>query len=150
MHHVLNSIIFVAVGVMLSAAATPAGDLASYRWKNRILLVFSPSESDPDFAAFNRSVERERPEVKDRDLVVFRLFEKAPSRVEQQPLQPEEADRLRRRFGVRTGRLTVILIGKDGGVKWEREHRATLKEIFDRIDSMPMRRQEMKQKRQQQ
>jgi hypothetical protein len=147
--HPLNSFIVAAAGVILTAATAAAADLTPYRWQNRILLVFSPTESYPDYAAFNRSLERERPEVKDRDLVVFRLFEKAPSRVEQQTLLPEDADRLRRRFGVRTGRLTVILIGKDGGVKWQREHRATLKEIFERIDRMPMRRQEMREKGQQ-
>jgi hypothetical protein len=61
-------------------------------------------------------------------------------------LSPEDTQKLRRRFGVRPGRFTVILIGKDGGVKMLREDRVELQEIFDLIDSMPMRQQEMQEK----
>ena len=147
MHQRLNIFIGIVVAAMAAIPPASGSDPASYRWKNRLLLVFSPSESEPDYAAFDRSLTRERPEVVDRDLVVFRIFEKGTSRVEQKPLPPEDAERLRRRFGIRSGRLTVILIGKDGGIKMVREDRAALGEIFERIDSMPMRRQEMREKR---
>ena len=36
----------------------------------------------------------------------------------------------------------ILLIGKDGGVKFEGENR-TLQQIFNQIDTMPMRRNEM-------
>jgi hypothetical protein len=40
----------------------------------------------------------------------------------------------------------VILIGKDGGEKLSREEGTTLGEIFGLIDTMPMRRREMRRK----
>ncbi len=146
MQHLLKPFIILAVGAVLTTPTAWGTDLKSYRWKNRLLLVFSPAESNPDFAAFDRSLTMQDPEVKDRDLIVFRVFEKDPSRLEKQPLAPEDADKLRRRFKAAPGRFTVILIGKDGGVKMVREHRAALAEIFDLIDSMPMRQQEMREK----
>jgi hypothetical protein len=79
-------------------------------------------------------------------LIVFRVFEDGPSRVQEKPLSSEEAEALRRRFSVQSGRFAVILIGKDGGVKMVREHEADLQEIFDRIDAMPMRQREMREK----
>ena len=121
-------------------------DLDTYRWKNRLLLVFAPTPSLPGFAAFDRDLARRTAEVSDRDVIVFRILEKAPSRVEEKPLSSKEAEALRHRFSVKPGRFTVILIGKDGGVKMVREHDADLQEIFDRIDSMPMRQQEMREK----
>lgn len=131
---------------MLTSLPVLGADLTSYRWKNRLLLVFSPTESDPGFAAFDPNVSRELAAVKDRDLIVFRVFEKGPSRVDEHPLSSEDAQNLRRHFEVGPGRFTVILIGKDGGVKMVREHRAELQEIFDLIDSMPMRQREMNEK----
>ena len=131
---------------MFTPASASAGDLSAYRWKNRLLLVFSPTGSAPGYVAFNRSLTTARSEVTDRDLIVFRIFESDPSFVEQQPLPQEDAEALRRRFNVRTGQFTVVLIGKDGGVKLVREQRAALGEIFDLIDSMPMRQQEMRDK----
>jgi hypothetical protein len=40
----------------------------------------------------------------------------------------------------------VILIGKDGGVKLVQEERVSLQAVFDLIDTMPMRRREMRQR----
>ena len=146
MNHSSKRTIGVFIAAMLTLSPALAGDLASYRWKNRLLLLFAPSESEPGFADFDRRLAQERLGVADRDLVVFRIMEEGPSRVAQQPLPPEDVENLRRRFEVVAGRFTAILIGKDGGVKMRREHRADLREIFDRIDSMPMRQQEMREK----
>jgi len=121
-------------------------DLDTYRWKNRLLLVFGTTESDPAFAAFDRNLSKEAAEVTDRDLIVFRIFENGPSRLEESRLSSEEAETLRHRFSVQSGRFAVILIGKDGGVKMVREHEANLREIFARIDTMPMRQREMREK----
>jgi len=44
------------------------------------------------------------------------------------------------------GAFTVVLIGKDGGEKLRREEGANLGEIFGLIDTMPMRRREMRGK----
>jgi hypothetical protein len=131
---------------MISAAS--ATDLTQYRWKNRLLLVFAANKSNPSFEVFNQSLSERFHEVKDRDLIVYQVLEKGPSRLGDQPLVPEEAEKLRRHFGVKPGRFTVILVGKDGGVKMVREERADLQEIFDFIDSMPMRQQEMHEKSQ--
>lgn len=156
MHPFLKNAAGVAATVMLSASGASGSDLTAYRWKNRLLLVFASSHTDSGYAQFDRSLSRAQAEVRDRDLVVFRIFEKEPSYVRQpqpappnppkQQLSAQEAERLRRRFDIAAGRLTVVLIGKDGGVKMVRGRRADLGEFFDRIDSMPMRQQEMRDK----
>jgi hypothetical protein len=146
MRHALNTFIAVIFGVMMMSSSSSGMDLETYRWKNRLLLVFATTESDPAFADFDRNLSTGAAEVKDRDLIVFRVFEKGPSRVGEKPLSSEAAEKLRRHFSVKLGQFTAILIGKDGGVKMVREHEADLQEIFDVIDSMPMRQQEMREK----
>jgi hypothetical protein len=146
MRHHLKTLIALFIGVFIMSSSSWSADLREYRWKNRLLLVFSPTASDPVYASFAEDVSSRSNDVKDRDLVVFKVFEKGTSRLEGQPLSQEDARNLRRRFRVKAGRFTVILIGKDGGVKMVREDQAELQEVFDLIDSMPMRQWEMREK----
>ena len=53
---------------------------------------------------------------------------------------------LRKRYNVNQGEFAVILVGKDGGIKLNRQNETRLEEIFDLIDAMPMRREEIRQK----
>ena len=146
MLHLLNVLIAIKVGMMIMISLALGADLAAYRWKNRLLLVFSPTRSNSAFARFNQDLSSRALDVEDRDLIVFRIHEGGPSQRGEDPLSTEDAEELRRRFGVRPGVFTVILIGKDGGVKMVREDQAGLQEIFDLIDSMPMRQREMREK----
>jgi len=136
----------ILLTVMMASAPALGSDLAAYRWENRLLLVFAPSDSNAGYVSLNRALDERDVELKDRDLVVFRVFESGPSRRGEEPLSSADAEALRRRFEVRNGGLTVILIGKDGAVKMTRESGVALQEIFALIDSMPMRRREMREK----
>jgi hypothetical protein len=132
---------------VLSWASTVAGhDTGDYLWKNRLLILFSATPTDLAYKAFDRSLSKRLAEVRDRDLVVFHVFEHGASSAEDRPLPPETAEGLRHRFGVEPGRFCVILIGKDGGVKMSQTGRGDLQKIFDRIDTMPMRQREMREK----
>jgi hypothetical protein len=129
------------------AATTSEINLSDYRWKHRLLFIFAPSTSDATFLALDRRLAQTALEIEDRDMIIFRIFENSPSRVSDKPLPPGDAEALRRRFGIEAGRFTVVLVGKDGGVKLVAHRDADLQSIFDLIDSMPMRRQEMRDKR---
>lgn len=84
--------------------------------------------------------------MKDRDLVVFEVLERESSRVGDTLLDKEAADAIRKRFAAAPNRFTVILVGKDGGIKLKRNEQTDLRQIFTLIDSMPMRQNEMRQK----
>ena len=56
---------------------------------------------------------------------------------------------LRKKYDVETGKLTLILIGKDGGEKMRQVGSIDLQSIFKRIDSMPMRQSEMRRQKKQ-
>ncbi|MCU0398062.1 MAG: DUF4174 domain-containing protein, partial [Cyclobacteriaceae bacterium] len=52
-----------------------------------------------------------------------------------------------KQFGVTEEEFRVMLIGKDGGVKLNSQQPVTVNQIFELIDSMPMRQHEMRQKK---
>ena len=89
----------------------------------------------------------QRPEVADRDLIVFEVLESGQSRMNMENLEPQSTDFLRKRFDVNQGQFNVILVGKDGGVKLNRQDKIDLQNIFALIDAMPMRQEEMRQKK---
>ena len=85
-------------------------------------------------------------EISERDLVVFKIFETGPSYMETTRIDPQTAATIRTKFAAPLGQFTCILVGKDGGTKLKRHSRVKLEEIFNLIDAMPMRREEMRQK----
>jgi NADH dehydrogenase [ubiquinone] 1 alpha subcomplex assembly factor 1 len=121
--------------------------LSDYLWKNRLLLIFSPSELHPDYKAQKKELEEQMAEVEDRDLVVFEIFEKGEDRIIGSPVTYTAGESLRERFNVKPGQLTVILIGKDGGEKLRSTGHIPFEEVFSLIDSMPMRQAEMRERR---
>jgi hypothetical protein len=152
---VSTSLFSAAIAVIMIVSASAGGGsrnveeklgLDQYRWKNRLLFVFAPTREDPSFGSLHDSLVTRQADVADRDLVVFEVLESGPSTVDKKLLDPETAQILRNKFGVTEGRFSVILVGKDGGIKLDRHDRTSLEEIFALIDSMPMRQEEMRRK----
>jgi hypothetical protein len=145
MRIIFSSFFVMSVLAILLVPFSFGIDLKSYRWNSRLLLVFSPNNANRYYETFEEELSNRHREIEDRDLIVFRIFETQGSRLADRPLTPEDAEKLRRRFEVESDRFTVILIGKDGGLKMSRPGGVTPREVFDRIDSMPMRQREMRE-----
>ncbi len=138
----------IFMGVLTANAETGGRDLnlEQFKWENRLLFLFAPEQSSPEFSELQREISGRQPGVADRDLVVFKILENGSSRMNSTEMDSQTAAAIRKRFFVPEGRFTVILVGKDGGIKMKTEAPVTLDEIFDRIDSMPMRKEEMRRK----
>jgi hypothetical protein len=121
-------------------------DLSEFRWKNRLLFLFAPDSSHPLLKNLQTEIVSQKPEVEERDLVIFEILERGSSRMDAKILDHETADAIRKHFGVSEDEFTLILVGKDGGTKLRRQDPTGLKSIFDLIDSMPMRQNEMRRK----
>jgi monofunctional biosynthetic peptidoglycan transglycosylase len=122
-------------------------DLGDYKWRNRLLLVFSPSESHSDYKAQKKEIVEQMAEVEDRDLVIFEIFGEGENRVGSSIITNAAGESLREKFGVKPEDHTVILVGKDGGEKLRSTGHVPMEEIFSLIDSMPMRQSEMRERR---
>lgn len=131
-----------------SANGSSSSDLDMYRWKNRLLLVFSPSDTDQTYLELQHALGRAGDKLQDRDMVVFHLFASGRGKADETCLGKNEVRSLYQRFDVPDHSLTVILLGKDGGEKVRQVGQFDLQAIFDRIDAMPMRQREMRQRSQ--
>ena len=140
-------VIFTAL-LIFDLEDTMPMDLTQFQWKNRLLLIFAPDVNDEFFQKLQGEIIAQKAGVEDRDLVVFEIFERGQSRMNTAHLDQEAVDSIRKRLAAPQSTFRVILIGKDGGMKLERDDQVGLEEIFERIDSMPMRKNEMRQKNQ--
>ena len=140
-------LLFLLVVVSMAQASEKGSvadlDLDALRWKKRVLVLFSPSESDASFQSQKKSLASSAEEVLDRNLVILEIVEQGQSRAGNQLLSGKSVQAIRKRLGVETGPFQVLLIGKDGGVKLRSSEAVSMKDLFGLIDSMPMRQQEM-------
>jgi hypothetical protein len=137
--------ILVAFGVCNPKVSTSM-DFTRFQWKNRLLFLFAEDANDPFFKNLQGQIIAQKAEVEDRDLIVFEMPAKGPARMGTTPLNRQQADSVRHHFDIPGDAFSLILVGKDGGIKFRCEDCIDLKAVFDLIDSMPMRRREMHQK----
>jgi hypothetical protein len=123
-------------------------DLTQFHWKNRLLFLFAPDGNNPLFRDLQSDILAQKAEVEDRDMLIFEVLERGPSRVNAAPIARQMAESIRGRFAIPRNTFALILVGKDGGVKLKRNDQTSLAEVFALIDSMPMRKNEMRRKNQ--
>lgn len=110
--------------------------LDDYLWKNRLILVFADSALDPRYTEQIELLNQDMSALKERDVVIIGNA------------GPENDTPLHR--ALRPHGFTVVLIGKDGGVKLRKPKPTSARDFIQAIDKMPMRQQEIRQKQREQ
>lgn len=114
------------VGAACVQAASP---LDEYLWKKRVLLVATPSLTDPRYEKQSAALLSDLPAIAARDVEV---------------LVATPGDARRDRFPLAKDDFLVALVGLDGGVKLARREVLSSAALLREIDSMPLRRSELK------
>jgi hypothetical protein len=117
--------------------------LSDHQWQHRVVLVFSPSEQSPAYQQQMQRWQADRQGVRDRDLKLVEVVGKV-GRVDGKPITSASVARLWQEFGVKPDEFLVILVGKDGTEKQRSQVPIDLAALFQTIDAMPMRQQEMR------
>lgn len=139
--------LIVASSILASQNASAMDlNIEDFQWKKRLLLIFSPHRTDPLFNSLANEISSRPGDVEDRDLVIFEILESEDSKTSSGKFERRKSASIRERFEIPNNTFTVILLGKDGGIKLKRDDHVRLEEIFRLIDSMPMRQDEIRQK----
>lgn len=120
-------------------------NLQSYQWQNRLLLVSAPSENTPEYQQQMQLFSDQAAEFADRDLLLIELFTNGTSRINGKNIDSEDVYQIKQQFNI-GNKFSVILVGKDGTAKRRETTPITPGAIFQQIDAMPMRQQEMRSK----
>lgn len=113
--------------MLLGLMATTAAAQSPHR-----LVVVVGRPNDPRTTQQRATLEHDADALRERDVVI-------------QDITPEAARHERPELGVKSKAVfEVLLVGKDGDVKLRRETLVAVSEIIALIDTMPMRRNEMR------
>jgi Domain of unknown function (DUF4174) len=132
----VTSVITSAQTVSLISQKTM--NLNSYQWKNRLLLVFVPSKNNAKYQQQMRLWQGQKAGFDERNLLVIDVLPGIS-------IDNEEVAKVRKQFNVNPEEFLVVLVGKDGTAKRRDNSPVSPQAIFETIDAMPMRQQEMRQ-----
>ena len=117
--------------------------LQDYLWRNRLIIIFTPTLSNTLFIKQSDLLNSQTAELIDRDLRLIIVPKNAAPIIDGKRSFLSSADFFKR-FNVQDDEFALILIGKDGTAKLKRVNKVVPpKELYQRIDAMPMRRAEM-------
>lgn len=125
--------------LLAAQAALPPGlaaTLRASRWQHRLLLVGAPTAGQAAFQAQKKLLATAAAGLAERD---FQVLE-----VPYDQLTPADRQCWTRQLGQPLAGFRVVLIGKDGGVKQVSARPLPPASLFNTVDKMPMRRQEMR------
>jgi hypothetical protein len=136
----LLAMLVTGSGLALDAARL----MPDLTWKKRVLLVFSADERDAGFQRQESILQSINVGLDERDMTVIRAFADDRVVLDEQS-HAQSAASFYQRFVVSSDEFRVILVGKDGTVKLDRDSAVSGADLFAFVDSMPMRRDEMMQ-----
>ena len=120
--------------------------LDQYHWENRIILILN-GECTADI--YNNQMEEFSKmdlEFEERKLLVFQVQENRFRIVNQPDGKWVNSEKLFKKYNRGNQGFQIVLIGLDGGDKLRQDDVLSKKDLFDLIDSMPMRRAEMRRR----
>lgn len=143
----LLGVFLLIITASQSMAQTPdknSFDLDNYQWQNRLVLIFSQTDSGDLYQQQLTEFEGNKEGFADRDLIVLHLFSNASSFGDDRSISDFDTRKLSDEYDVGTESFTVILIGKDGTEKLRTTSVLETEKLFTVIDAMPMRQREMR------
>ena len=139
--------IHLAISIILMAPlSTKAQDLADYQWQNRLVLILTEDSSNPDFQEQVRAFQAAEEDLQDLRIVVFQALPQRYIRGTQQLPNWISGDQLYESYKSRGSSFEFLLLGLDGDIKLRRHRVVTLDELYELINTMPMRRAELRRR----
>lgn len=142
----------IIAAILLLVIASPSSfgqhmeSFKAFKWENRLLLLFSPASENSRFQEQLREVEKYAEAARERDLLLFSFPGISGSKQHGLQLSEEELQALREQLNIELADFCLVLIGKDGGVKLRKTVFTPFQEVMMLIDSMPMRKQEIRER----
>lgn len=120
--------------------------LNEYRWKSRLIVVFTPAPDDPVFVRQMRLLQERREDFEERNVVFLMITPEGKHENTGLFLDEAASRRYYEYFGAAQYQLEMVLVGLDGTEKLRTKNRVTAPSIFlEAIDGMPMRQRELLQ-----
>ncbi len=142
----LSLVITFVIAMVVFSTHVKAQTLEKHQWKHRVLLLMTEDLKNEYYTQQLDLLQSDIDGLKDRKLIIYSITKKAYAT----GFDNQEWQNSKKYYSTYKKNLKpfeVILIGLDGDIKLRKSTTLPLKELFSIIDSMPMRINEMRQKK---
>ncbi len=127
------------INSMLLPTSAFGSALQKFWWESRLIILFSPSTLNSNFNTQKRDVESSIGGMLERQMLIVKVVGQRPVKVNGVIDTTLNGSKLRSEYRVLKKQFSVVLIGKDGDEKGRWLKPVRLEKIFDLVDEMPMR-----------
>jgi hypothetical protein len=138
---------FLLFTILLAATMNvQSQDLSTHQWKDRLILILT---DDTDSSVYQDQIEElySNPKgLNDRKLVIYTVL---PDKFKSDDMPNQgwvQSNELHKDYKKSDRPFEILLIGLDGGVKLRQSEFLSNEDLFGRIDQMPMRRNELRRR----
>lgn len=124
--------------MMMQTLNVEAQNISDFKWKNRIIVLYENDTNANEVKSALEIIDTNASKCTERDIRVFVYKEDVFYNTNREATGIKKSDILPEIF------KGYILIGKDGGIKVKAPYPFNLEKLFLLIDSMPMRKSEMR------
>lgn len=138
------AVLFLSLFIFTACSNADAGRLfENYLWQKRLLVIFTPDSNNTPFQEQITELATDPAGLKERDILIWQITANKSVKVGETYKAHLASAPFYREYGVSEKEFTVLLIGKDGEVKLQRDQPIQRDTLFETIDAMPMRQREM-------
>ena len=142
----MKCIIFL-IGIFLSCLVysdeRKLQNISQLVWENRVILIYPDDEVNLEKINYEVLFKKFNNEIKERDIIWFIIKDKKVFTNYPNTLSNDFIVNTKNKYQIE--KYKILLIGKDGGVKAKGKD-LNLEMLFEKVDAMPMRRQEINSK----
>jgi 5-formaminoimidazole-4-carboxamide-1-beta-D-ribofuranosyl 5'-monophosphate synthetase len=121
-------------------------NLTEHQWTNRVILIIANDSKSQTYASQIKEFNLHIQELEERKLITYKVLPHKHKLENSEGNSWVKGSELYIKYNTTNRDFKMILIGLDGRIKIEQNKLLTTKELFAAIDSMPMRRAELRNK----
>ena len=125
-------------------------NLDIHKWENRVILIISKTQESEVYKNQIEEFKNSTKAIIERKLIIYYVL---PNQYKLVDYQNEKSNnkwisssKLFKTYADKQSEFKVVLVGLDGSVKLQQNQLISTSKLFNTIDSMPMRKSELKNK----
>ena len=142
----LKNRLFLIILIATMAMTLNGQNLKEHLWENRIVLIITSGSESETYTSQIEAFNINSQEFDERKLIIYKVLPNKYKVENSEDNSWVSDSRLYALYNSNDKDFKIILIGLDGNIKIEQSELLTTKDLFATIDSMPMRRSELRNK----
>ena len=142
----LKNRLFLIILITTMAMTLNGQNLKEHLWEYRIVLIITSGSESETYTSQIEAFNINSQEFDERKLIIYKVLPNKYKVENSEDNSWVSDSRLYALYNSNDKDFKIILIGLDGNIKIEQSELLTTKDLFATIDSMPMRRSELRNK----